>query len=303
MLGSVFMTNQTANENGFTIHIENVKLNIHSENHSRCDFDFDPTAFEHKHVFSEIFLCGEGCMEISVERSASHSDSVKLSAGDIVVVPPGIVHTVAGGMEGTKWFVINFLCEQTDVYDSEDLYRKLSILYKTGNIIHMHDKREFYSMAESIICSEDTNDSLIGAIRFTELLLKLSGRYASEVSYTDSTAVMHKNSSLQNYKKLDKLINGYFRYENAEELISDEMFISTRQLDRIAKRQYGMTLHQIITENRVKYAEKCLFVTDMSVEKLATFAGFSSRASFYRAFEAKYGCSPVEYRRKTEVRS
>ena len=297
------MTNKNVYENEFAIHIENVKLHIHSENHRDCDFEFSPTAFEHKHVFSEIFLCGEGCIEISVEKSASECENVKVPAGDIVIIPPGIVHTVIGGNEGSSWFVINFLCEQTDVYDSEDLYSKLSVLYKAGDIIHMHDKREFYTMAESIICSEDMVDSIIGAMRFAELLLKLSGKYTNENVGADSSVIMHKNSSLQNYKKLDKLINGYFRYENAEELISEEMFISTRQLDRIAKRQYGMTLHQIITENRVKYAEKCLSVTDMSVEKLAAFVGFSSRASFYRAFEAKYGCTPVEYRRKTEVRS
>ena len=103
---------------------------------------------------------------------------------------------------------------------------------------------------------------------------------------------------MQSYKKLDKLINATFNKENAVKFISDEMFISVRQLDRIAKRQYGMTLHQIITENRVKYAEKCLSVTDMPVEKIVELSGFSSRASFNRAFEAKYGCTPVEYKKQ-----
>ena len=291
------MTNKKVHENEFTIHIENLKLHIHSENHRDCDFEFCPTAFEHKHVFSEIFLCGEGCIELSVEISPTESKTVNAVAGDIIVVPPGIVHTVTGGQDGSKWFVINFLCEQTKVYDSEDLYSKLNILYKADEIIHMHGKREFYTMAESIICSEDMEDSIIGSMRFAELLLKLSGKYIKENAGAESTVIMHKNSSLKSYKKLDKVLNEYFRHENAEELISAEMFISTRQLDRIAKRQYGMTLHQIITENRVKYAEKFLSVTDMPIEKIASLAGFSSRAAFNRAFEAKFGCKPVKYRK------
>ena len=152
-------------------------------------------------------------------------------------------------------------------------------------------------MADNIIRSHDRKNSIIGAMRFSELILDLVSRISGNTDDSTSEEVFHRNSTLQNYKKLDKLIISNFSKENAVKIISDEMFISVRQLDRIAKKQYGMTLHGIITENRLNYAEKCLKISDTAPEKIAISAGFSSRAAFTRAFETKYGCTPAAYRK------
>ena len=281
-------------EKEYTIHIENARLHIHTENHYENDRIIPSTVFHHKHIFSEIFMCGEGSIDISLDDGRL----IHVCNGDVLVIPPRISHTVSKITENAKWFVINFMCEQTDVYDSEDLYSRFNMLYGRKEIMYFSDTKELYIMADSIMRTMDSNDSVIGAMRLSELVLNIAGKLKDKKEFVPGEEVLHKNSTLQSYKKLDKLINATFNKENAVKVISDEMFISVRQLDRIAKRQYGMTLHQIITENRVKYAEKCLSVTDMPVEKIALLSGFSSRASFNRAFEAKYGCTPVEYKKQ-----
>ena len=288
------MGKATVNENEYTIHIENTKLHIHTENHSDYDNFVSATAFQHKHIFAEIFLCGEESIDISFENG----NICSVMKGDVLVVPPGISHNVCDRKLGAKWVVINFLCERTDVHDSEDLYSKLYALYSKKEITHIHETRELYSMAESIISATDKSNFIIDAMRFSELILYIAVKLNGKKENVSEEEKLHKNSTLQSYKKLDKLVNTTFNKEDAVKIISDEMFISVRQLDRIAKKQYGMTLHGIILENRIKYAEKCLKVTDMSIEKIAVSAGFSSRSAFCRAFAAKYRCSPVEYRKK-----
>lgn len=280
-------------EKEYTIHIENARLHIHTENHYENDRIIPSTVFHHKHIFSEIFMCGEGSIDISLDDGRL----IHVCNGDVLVIPPGISHTVSKITENAKWFVINFLCEQTDVYDSEDLYSSFNTLYSKKEIIHLNDTKELYTMADSIIRSSDKKNSIIGAMRFSDLILDLVSRIPGSKENSKSEEIFHRNSTLQNYKKLDKLITANFNKEDAVKIIYDEMFISVRQLDRISKKQYGMTLHGIITENRLNYAEKCLRGSDMVPEKIALSAGFSSRAAFIRAFEVKYGCTPAAYRK------
>ncbi|MBQ8759197.1 MAG: helix-turn-helix transcriptional regulator, partial [Clostridia bacterium] len=194
-------------------------------------------------------------------------------------------------------FVVDFLCEPISVYDSEDLYSRLSMLYGAKDVILIHNKHRFYDMTENILCASPDSDSVVSAMRIAELLLSLSGEYEKLCSKNEDASDFHKNNSLSTSKKLDMLINANFYKENAQEIISECMFISSRQLDRISKKHYGMTLHQIINENRVIAAEKMLKKSNLSVEKIASQVGFSSRSVFYRAFEAKFGCSPTEYRK------
>ena len=83
--------------------------------------------------------------------------------------------------------------------------------------------------------------------------------------------------------------------------IADELYISSRQLDRIVRKRYGKTLHKVIMETRVRTAEQMLLTTDMTVERIGRAVGFSSGAGFYREFSAAYGMTPAEYRRKQKT--
>ena len=76
-----------------------------------------------------------------------------------------------------------------------------------------------------------------------------------------------------------------------------ELFISTRQLDRIVIKRYGKSLHQLIVDRRFTLAEQLLSTTDLTVEVIASRAGFSSSASLYREFKKRRGVTPAAFRR------
>ena len=65
---------------------------------------------------------------------------------------------------------------------------------------------------------------------------------------------------------------------------------------RVFKRAYGVTPHSYVTACRIEYAKVLLSTTERSVAEIAEACGYNDVTSFYRAFCARVGKSPSEWR-------
>lgn len=68
-------------------------------------------------------------------------------------------------------------------------------------------------------------------------------------------------------------------------------------LNRIVKRQTGMSLMSYGQLFCLKEAERLLLESSKSIAEIVRGLGFSNRSYFYRVFEKKYGMTPKEYRK------
>ena len=68
-------------------------------------------------------------------------------------------------------------------------------------------------------------------------------------------------------------------------------------VNKLIKRQTGMTLHRYLTAIRVQEAKRLLTSTSEPVSKIAASCGFASDAYFISAFGRETGVTPSEYRR------
>ena len=68
-------------------------------------------------------------------------------------------------------------------------------------------------------------------------------------------------------------------------------------VNKLIKRQTGMTLHRYLTAIRVQEAKRLLTSTSEPVSKIAASCGFASDAYFISAFGREVGITPSEYRR------
>ena len=68
-------------------------------------------------------------------------------------------------------------------------------------------------------------------------------------------------------------------------------------VNKLIKRQTGMTLHRYLTAIRVQEAKRLLTSTPDTVSKIASSCGFTSDAYFISAFGREVGVTPSEYRR------
>lgn len=89
--------------------------------------------------------------------------------------------------------------------------------------------------------------------------------------------------------------------ENIEEVlpigqISDQLRISTRQLERVFARHLNTSPNRHYLAVRLERAASLLQHTDLSVAEIALSCGFSSTGQFSKCYQKSFGCSPSKFR-------
>lgn len=243
----------------------------------------------HNHVSAELFAVLKGKIEIITEGG-----NLLLNQGDLAIVPPWFPHCMICTESGSRVAEFGFICEKRIKGKTNDLYNKL-LRYVAGDRVSVyrqvpdlcHNAAEILS--ENINCSE-----VLTALRTVELLLSISDR-SHEVDIIQNTPKKDKyDIDIMMY--LDNKIARFNTEDMSSAKIANELYISSRQLDRIIRKRYGKTLHKLITEKRVRKAERLLTTTDITAENVGREAGFTSTPGFYREFVRYYGVTPAKYR-------
>ncbi len=73
--------------------------------------------------------------------------------------------------------------------------------------------------------------------------------------------------------------------------------VSVNTLERHFLKLLGIRPSNFIKDRRLQLASE-LLQKDMSVQQIADFAGFSSHSAFITMFKAKYGMTPLQYKKK-----
>ena len=81
-------------------------------------------------------------------------------------------------------------------------------------------------------------------------------------------------------------------------LIASEMNMSQRQFYRRFKEVSLLSPAVYIKNYRIEKAAQMLRTTDKNIIEILTSAGFKSKAYFYKEFAQRYGCTPMEYKKK-----
>ncbi len=83
--------------------------------------------------------------------------------------------------------------------------------------------------------------------------------------------------------------------------IASNCFVSPSHLSRLFKAAKGETVSEYITRIRLEYACSLLQESQIGIHGIGRFAGYSNRAHFCQAFSRRYGCSPMQYRKKVRL--
>ncbi len=249
----------------------------------------------HNHVFYELFVCKQG--EIRIK---SADGDILLRAGDIALIPPAKAHILKHTGQDTEGYIIPFLCKKVNCKSGFDLYKKLTPII--NNEIHIFKNCPDFIFETERIVEEFFSGSVenfLVALYLLELFLKMvrvkKNRDAEAETDTIKDDVVAND--IERMMKLDSMIaNRYLQQYSASDY-AKELFISTRQLDRIVIKRYGKSLHQLIVDRRFAFAEQLLSTTDLTIEVIASSAGFSSSASLYREFKKRYGMTPAAFRK------
>ena len=97
---------------------------------------------------------------------------------------------------------------------------------------------------------------------------------------------------------IDQIINLEFDKKINLQYLADRLFLSTRQLARIIKKYYNLTLTEIITRKKLNVASVLLTNTNMSITEIISSVNFETPNYFYTLFKNHYGITPLQYRKK-----
>lgn len=88
----------------------------------------------------------------------------------------------------------------------------------------------------------------------------------------------------------------YSSFDLSNKFIAGELHYHPYYISRVVKAKTGMTLHEYITDYRIKMAENYLITTSRSVTEIAEACGFASYTHFIKLFRVRTGYSPLKYR-------
>ena len=137
---------------------------------------------------------------------------------------------------------------------------------------------------------------------FLELSMRMIMICLSEAEPAEDDDIKIK-TDVPKYAKLKSLREQV--YENPTrlwdiELICKRLCISRTYFHRIYSAAFGVTFRQDVIESKLLLASDLLVSTDLSVSEIAEKCGYESDSYFMQQFRKHKGCTPTQYRRKSE---
>ena len=142
------------------------------------------------------------------------------------------------------------------------------------------DRRNRYEMTLSLLC-----ELLILDTRLSENLPKVR---------------RNANPKVLRLKPALDYVNCFYSHDISIEYLAELCHMSITQLRACFRETTGSTPKEYITRTRIHVAELYLTSTDHTILEIALETGFGDVSGFYRAFVAKTGVPPSDYRKKPE---
>ena len=80
--------------------------------------------------------------------------------------------------------------------------------------------------------------------------------------------------------------------------IADYFNFHPAYIIRCLKRQYGITPNKALTGIRIEHAKRMLVTSNLSINKISYYVGFTTISYFNRTFKEHTGMTPREFRRQ-----
>ena len=258
-------------------------------------FAYFPT---HRHNYIEMVCMLKG----ELTTHFVEGETVKLTAGDILLLNRHARHDIEPC--GENDLAINFIIlpeffSRTQIfYDRNDILRDFIVSSLSDRKNH-NDYLLYH--AQGLLTVENLIENLIWTLTFhkndmntiamsTMDLLLMNLCTLSSDTLTD----MSRGSNTITIQALE-YIDTRFDRGTLEELASITGY-STAYLSRLLKQNTGLNFKQLLQQRRLQEAAYLLENTTLTTEKIIIKIGYENSAYFYRIFEAKYGCSPKDYR-------
>ena len=261
------------------------------------DFTQVPT---HWHAEMELIVIKKGEGMVSVNLTP-----YKVSAGDIVVVLPGQLHSISGYQDARMeyeniLFIPDMLKSRTT--DSCNLNCLNPLLNGYVNFPeHIHTGLNYYNAVQSCIEQMDklSGDKPAGYQMGIKgcLMILLFHLYTNN----DKVTQVKQQKSLEKLKLVLEYIHNNYQNPITIEEIAEVCYYSSSHFMKFFKETMGCGFIQYLNDYRLTLAAKLLTTTDDSILAISEQTGFESLSYFNRLFKRKYNRTPTIYRAQNRM--
>ena len=254
----------------------------------------------HWHNATEMIVALENCYTVTVQNQIFH-----LQPGDILVVPPGALHSIQGNPKGEGSRFI-FLFELT-IFNSMHDFRFVRSAFSNAVLINQTTCPDIYEHEITVLmqCAElYWSDSPIRILQIYSLLLQFFICYtqnllASKISPNAQSQLANSDHKTAIQILLSKIETDFEHIPSLEEAAT-QTGLSKFYFARHFRICTGHTYWDYINQIRLKKASQLLVETNDAICKIALACGFHDVSSFNRSFKKDIGCTPSEYRARNK---
>lgn len=242
----------------------------------------------HSHPYYEIYFLEKG------ERTFFLKNAMyTLSKMSVVIIPPHTMHMT----QGNAYLRYNVYVMPTalDEFQRSILEERALKVYSVedkdrGELLKIMKRGIEFSQGHDLRFEKEKLNAALSAYLLFIYSLK-EEKDLSEMKYSSKDEYIPE----QYLKIVDYIVNNYNKKITLDQL-AESFFLGKTTLINNFKKYFGCSPIEFLLNIRISKAEKLLFNTSESIEKIAEIVGFSSANYFSLIFKKKTKMSPKKYR-------
>lgn len=257
----------------------------------------------HSHNSFELQCIDGGCVENYIDNSRK----VILNEGDLLLLPPNMLHCSSTNPDLFRRYCINFYIvsdseKKINPEKSKEQNQKSIFSYVHNEIIFKNEEirrciKKIYELGH------EGASQLQRALVYLQLILL---EVENDLSKITGITNLQKNEELispaqvDNYRRwiIDIYVSNYYMCKNHTEILASVLSLSQRQTLRIVKDLTGCSINDLILKQRMNIAIATINSTEFTLKQISEMVGYETYSGFYIAFNKFFGYSPESLRQK-----
>lgn len=265
----------------------------------------DPNVhFFHFHDWYEIVFVHEGEGTFLIDKHF-----YEMKKGDVYIIPGNIIHQATS----SKTFpyictVILFhprLIHSLELGDSFSFLQLFEQQKETAEYRYQAEGAE-WKKYEGLL--EEINEEMLGTdsgnrhavlLLLHRILLSMNRRQSAFLRQDP----FRKPSKSERWMKevLVYIDDHYMENELTLSIVAEQALVSPEHFSRVFKRVTGLTLPAYIGIKRLFKAKELLAHSNQPISYISDICGFKSVSYFHHKFREQFGCTPGEFRKKSQL--
>lgn len=238
----------------------------------------------HSHADYEIHLILRGSCVVNVGQT-----QYNLQSSQALLIAPGQYHFLPQPLSGEfERFSLCFSMKKGPLLSALQAAVPASISFPISKELNTLCRSIFHESAAKNPFRYDMLHTLLSALMIH--IFRGAG-----VSAPNAGFIHGRDEDMLN--KIDTYIEKHATNHATAEHLAAELKISRRQLGRVLQQHYGKGFRELLIRSRMDSAQWLLKNTQKPVIQIAGELGYDSESAFYQQFRARFGMSPMQYRK------